>query len=170
LCGEVTLRVVALIAVCDVVTPMQLFEQLLTQRWSMSQARDECIRPTAGLRFVVREVACTDESRVVPLRERMGWGSRAHRMTDEQQWRHTTADDITRSVLTVVLPDNAEQTGDDHPWSEFVATLAAAGVQTTAAELAALPYNVVLAPQLHDALNGSAPSSAVLTELLDRIP
>jgi hypothetical protein len=148
---------------------MQLFEQLRAEGWSLSQARDECIRPTAGLRFVVREVACTDESTVVPLRGRMGWGSRAHRMTDEQQWRHTTADDISRSVLTVVLPDNAEQTGDDHPWSEFVATLAAAGIQSTAAELAALPYTVVFAPQLHDALNGSAPRSAILTELLDRL-
>jgi hypothetical protein len=161
--------VVAFVAVCDIVTPLQHFERLRAERWSISQARDECARFTRSLQFSVREVACTNDSGVIPLRERLGWGSQSNQLSADEHLRSITIRHITSSVLTVVLPDNAEQTGEDHPWSEFVATLAAAGVQTTAAELAALPYSVVFAPQLHDALNGSVPSSAILIDLLDHL-
>jgi hypothetical protein len=153
----------------DVVTPLQRFEQLRAQGWSLSQARDQCVEFGRGIHCTVREVACFDDSAVIPLREQMGWGVQARGLRGDEQCRLVTAESLTRDVLTVVVPKDAEQTGEDHPWREFVATLEAAGVHSTPHELACLPYNVVFAPRLHDALYGaSTPPASTFVELFDQ--
>jgi hypothetical protein len=49
-----------------------------------------------------------------------------------------------RNVYNVVLPDDAEQTGDEHEWQRFEQRLREAGVGVTADQLRALPYRVFL--------------------------
>jgi hypothetical protein len=61
---------------------------------------------------------------------------------------HMTAEHAKRSVLTTVLPDDAEVTGEDHPW-EWLASLAGNhGVTVTPEQLKTTPYVVELGPRL----------------------
>jgi hypothetical protein len=160
--------VVALIAVCDLVTPLQHFEELRAQGWSVSQARAGHVEFARGIHCVVREAACTDNSAAIPLRGPLGWGSWAKGPDPGEHWKFITAEHLTREVLNVVLPDDAESTGEEHPWSEFVTTLAAAGIRSTKSELASLPYTVVFAPRLHELLDGTnADVTSTFTQLLD---
>jgi len=57
-----------------------------------------------------------------------------------------TAAWIERDVLTVVLPDDAEQTGEGHPWEGLVDLLARAGVTETVERLREVAYEVRLGP------------------------
>jgi hypothetical protein len=127
-------------------------------------AREECARFASGLHWVVREVAITDASSVIALREHLGWGGYASQGGPAEHWNLITGESVTRDALTVVLPDNAEQTGEEHPWAEFVATLDAAGVASSEAELAAVPYAVVFAPRLREALAGASGALGYLAD------
>lgn len=159
-------RIVALIAVCDVVTPRQRYDELRAQSWSPTQAQNEAAEFARGIHCTVREIACTSDSVAVSLRGPLGWGSQARRLSPAEQWKLMSAESMTREVRNVVLPDDAERTGEDHPWTEFVSTLADAGIAVTEHELAEVPYTVVFAPRLAELLNGvgleaatAAPSS-----------
>jgi hypothetical protein len=44
----------------------------------------------------------------------------------------------------VVLPDNAEETGEAHEWQRFEQRLSEAGVAVTQEELRTLPYRITL--------------------------
>ncbi len=55
---------------------------------------------------------------------------------------------VVRNVYNVVLPDNAEETGDEHEWQRFAQRLREAGVAVTPDELRALPYRVSLSDRL----------------------
>lgn len=147
-------RIAAIIAVCDLITPLQHFEQLRAQGWSATQARAESVEFARGIHCTVREIACTDESAAVPLRGPLGWGSQARRLEPAEQWGRMSTESMTREVLNVVLPDDAESTGESHPWSEFVTVLADAGLSVTERKLADVPYAVVFAPRLDDVLHG----------------
>ncbi|MFV2087854.1 hypothetical protein [Micromonospora sp. LOL_021] len=50
---------------------------------------------------------------------------------------------VTRSVLTVVLPDD-EETAEEHPWSWLADLARSHGLGVVADDLRALPYEVVL--------------------------
>ncbi|MDG4772427.1 hypothetical protein [Solwaraspora sp. WMMD792] len=50
---------------------------------------------------------------------------------------------VTRSVLTVVLPDD-EETAEEHPWSWLADLARSRGLDVVADDLRALPYEVVL--------------------------
>lgn len=147
-------RIVALIAVCDIVTPRQRYDELRARGWSPAQAHDETLEFARGIHCTVREIACTSGSVAVPLRGPLGWGSQGRRLSPAEQWRLMSAESMTREVGNVVLPDDAERTGEDHPWLEFVTTLAEAGISVTEQELADVPYTVVFAPRLAEVLDG----------------
>jgi hypothetical protein len=51
-----------------------------------------------------------------------------------------------------VLPDNAEERGEEHEWQRFVQRLREAGVAATSEELRALPYRVILSDRLRSRL------------------
>jgi hypothetical protein len=69
-------------------------------------------------------------------------------MAAEELWTHQTVETLESDVRNVVLPDDAEQTGDEHRWEWLAGTLRTFGVVTTAEELRKVPYEVVLSPRL----------------------
>jgi hypothetical protein len=99
-----------------------------------------------GVSFKVREFAMLSDGREVTLLEDRGWttseplGGRA-----DAPWSVT---DVVRDVYNVVLPDNAEETGEEHEWQRFAECLREAGVAVALDELRALPYRVILSDRL----------------------
>lgn len=96
----------------------------------------------------VRVLECavlSDGSEVVLLDDR-GWSSSVSDGSDP--WRWTTREQVEQNARNVVLPDDAEVSGEDHEWDLFVERLAAAGLATDAEALKALPYEVVLGARL----------------------
>lgn len=61
---------------------------------------------------------------------------------------HMTADHAGRSVLTTVLPDDAEVTGEDHPWEWLASLIGDHGVAVTPQQLKTAPYVVKFGPRL----------------------
>jgi hypothetical protein len=57
-------------------------------------------------------------------------------------WEGLTAESLVSDVLATVLPDDAEETGEDHPWAELAGLLRAHGVEAFPDELRGLPYDV----------------------------
>jgi hypothetical protein len=59
---------------------------------------------------------------------------------------------LIRDVYNTVLPDDAEETGEEHEWQRFEQRLREAGVAVTLDELRTLPYRVVLSDRLRSRL------------------
>ena len=51
---------------------------------------------------------------------------------------------VVRNVYNVVLPDDAEETGEEHEWQRFQQRLQTVGVVVTPDALRVLPYRVIL--------------------------
>lgn len=85
----------------------------------------------------VREFALLSDGREVTLLDDRGWTSTAS--LGEISLTH-----VVRNVYTVVLPDDAEESGEVHEWQRFEQRLREAGVAVTRDELRALPYRVML--------------------------
>lgn len=99
----------------------------------------------SGTSCRVREFALLSDGREVTLLNDRGWTSSAS--LGEISVTH-----VVRNVYNVVLPDNAEETGEDHEWQRFVQQLREAGVAVTPDELRALPYRVILSDRLRSRL------------------
>jgi hypothetical protein len=87
----------------------------------------------------VHEFAVLDDGRRLTLHQERGFSTSA---------THPTADHVASSVLTVVLPDGAEVTGEDHPWEWLVSLLRNQGVAVTPEQLKAVPYVLEFGPRL----------------------
>jgi hypothetical protein len=85
----------------------------------------------------VREFALLSDGREVTLLDERGW-------TTSAQLGEIRLTHVVRNVYNVVLPDDAEETGEEHEWQRFEQRLREAGVAVTAHELRALPYRVIL--------------------------
>ncbi len=85
----------------------------------------------------VREFALLSDGREVTLLDDRGW-------TTSAQLGEISLTHVVRNVYTVVLPDDAEETGEEHEWQRFARRLREAGVAVTPDELRALPYRVIL--------------------------
>ena len=92
-----------------------------------------------GMDIDVHEFAILDDGRRVMLHQERGFSTSATRMT---------ADHAERSVLMTVLPDDAEVTGEDHPWEWLASLIRAHGVAVTPEQLKTLPYVLELGPRL----------------------
>jgi hypothetical protein len=79
-----------------------------------------------GMRIDVHEFAVLDDGRRLALHQERGFSTSATRMT---------ADHAERSVLTTVLPDDAEVTGEDHPWEWLASLIRSHGVLVTPEQL-----------------------------------
>ncbi len=90
-----------------------------------------------GTSCKVREFALLSDGREVTLLDDRGWTSSAP--LGEISLTH-----VVRNVYTVVLPDDAEETGEEHEWQRFEQRLSEAGVAVSLDELRALPYRVIL--------------------------
>lgn len=94
--------------------------------------------------FRVSEYAVLDDGSEVALHAERGFSAGVHGGEDADIWKHMTAVWIERDVLTVVLPYDAEQTGEDHPWEWLVDLLARVCVTETVERLRGVPYEVRL--------------------------
>ena len=92
-----------------------------------------------GMDVDVHEFAVLDDGRRLALHQERGFSSGG---------THLSAGDVERSVLTTVLPDDAEATGEDHPWEWLASLVRDHGVAVTAEQLKAVPYAVELGPRL----------------------
>jgi hypothetical protein len=108
---------------------------------------------TSGSRtsFDVVEYAVLSDGRRVTLLDDRGWSQTTHGLAPGETWP-LTADDVRRDVLNVVLPDDAETSGEEHEWRWFVERLHDAGVDVTRDELRALPYRIAFGERLRAAL------------------
>jgi hypothetical protein len=98
-----------------------------------------------GMDVDVHEFAVLDDGRRLTLHQERGFSTSA---------THMTADHAERSVLTTVLPDDAEVTGEDHPWEWLASLIRNQGVAVTPERLKSVPYVVEFGPRL-SALLGS---------------
>jgi len=87
----------------------------------------------------VHEFAVLDGGRRLTLHQDRGFSTSA---------THLTADDVQSSVLTTVLPDDAEVTGEDHPWSWLASLIQMQGVAVTPGQLKSVPYVLEFGPRL----------------------
>jgi hypothetical protein len=87
----------------------------------------------------VHEFAVLDDGRRLTLHQERGFSTSA---------THLTADQAERSVLTTVLPDDAELTGEDHPWAWLASLIRNHGVAVTPEQLKTLPYVVEFGSRL----------------------
>ena len=85
-----------------------------------------------------------------------GWGSSGPRGGGpDDLWAYETFEAIESTVRNVVLPDDAEETGEEHPGRWLAERIRALSVETTPEELRQLPYDVVLSDRLQARLTRS---------------
>lgn len=108
------------------------------------------------LNFRVEEFARLSDGRRLTLTDDRGWSISGPGSTADDLWVYQTVESIHADVLNVLLPDDAEQTGDEHPWASLAAHLRAHGVEATPEDLRRLPYDVILSPRLRARLSGTA--------------
>lgn len=149
-----TTEIVGLYAFCDVTTRDDYagFEGMIQEPSSVAATLEHFDK---ALHFSVMEYARLSDGGSILLREPMGWSSRPSMGTADSQWTYLTEEKLVRTALNVVLPDDAEDSNDGHPWQVFTDTLAESGFQITVAELRELPYDVVFAPRLQRKLRSS---------------
>lgn len=85
------------------------------------------------------EFAVLDDGRRVTLHRERGFTTSA---------AHMTAGHAERSVLTTVLPDDAEVTGEAHPWEWLASLIRSHEVAVTPEQLKTVPYVVEFGPRL----------------------
>ncbi len=93
--------------------------------------------PNGGTSCTVREFALLSDGREVTLLDDRGWSTSA-------PLGGISLTHVVRDVYNAVLPDDAEETGEEHQWRRFEQRLRDAGVAVTPEELRALPYRVLL--------------------------
>ncbi len=109
--------------------------------------------PGGGTSFRVREFALLSDGREVTLLDDRGWTTSAPLGgTADGQAAPLPVAQVVRNVRNVVLPDDAEETGEEHEWQRFVQRLREAGVAVTPDGLRALPYRVILSDRLRSRL------------------
>jgi hypothetical protein len=110
------------------------------------------------LAFRVTEFADLADGRRLVLRADRGFTSRLHGPGADEPgaaWRHETLAGLADDVLATVLPDDAEETGEEHPWRELAGLLRDRGVAVAADELRRVPYVV----ELGDRVRARLPSA-----------
>ena len=117
----------------------------------------------ADLSFAVSEFAVLDDGRRITLHAERGWTDSLRRCVPTGEplpadwgdpldpWEHMSRDDLVRSTLLVVLPDD-DDAPDDHPYEWLAGRLHGHGIRASAAELRSLPYTVELSPRLEQRL------------------
>jgi hypothetical protein len=87
------------------------------------------------------------------LTDDRGWSSRrSGGGAVADPWVGLTVEAVESSVRNVVLPDDAEETGESYAWTRLVDRLQALGVETTPENLGRLPYDVILSRRLQTRL------------------
>jgi hypothetical protein len=94
--------------------------------------------------FSVSEFVMLEDGRRVILHQARGFtiGRRSAGESGAIRER-VTPEELTRNVLTTVLPDD-DECAEDHPWSWLASLAQARGLDVTAEDLRGLPYEVIL--------------------------
>ena len=110
------------------------------------------------LTFRISEFAVLADGRRVLLHDQRGFTTSTHRSGHKlpvDPWGHLTLEELERSILTTVLPDDAEETGEQHPWDWLSGRLGAQGVNVRPEELRPVPYVVVFSERLRKRVLGA---------------
>lgn len=97
-------------------------------------------------------VADLVDGRVVTLLDDRGWGGTVSGGADI--WDVLDEQALLRDVANVLLPDDAETSGEEQEWRVYAEQLAAAGVTVTVDDLRRLPFVVDLGTDLRSRLRG----------------
>ena len=111
-----------------------------------------------GVSFRVAEFAVLADGRRVTLHDERGFdvlAQEAGHSAPVDPWRRLTLEELERDVRTTVLPDNAEDSGEEHPWEWLSGLLQAHGVVVSPDELRLLPYEVVFSERLRERVSGA---------------
>jgi hypothetical protein len=143
------MRVVGLGAWCDFVTEADFRSRF--PGYESSPAVDEAVNEfKRGVSFDVHQFAVLADGRHLTLDDQRGFTT-AVKTSDGSPpgdtWPHLTLAELERDVLTTVLPDD-DETEDEHPWEWLAGLLREHGVEATADELKALPYDVQFSDRL----------------------
>jgi hypothetical protein len=155
-------QVVRLGAWCDIETEEEARQRLLAEAAS-GDDRQEAVEGRAdpqpgrfvpgpgmpvlypgGIDFRVEEFAVLADGRRIRLHAERGFGISA----GVDPWHFQTLESLEADVRTTVLPDDAEDTGEDHPWEWLSELLRAQGIEASAEELRDLPYDVQFSARL----------------------
>ena len=98
--------------------------------------------------FSVSEFVMLEDGRRVILHQARGFtiGRRSAGESGAIRER-VTPEELTRNVLTTVLPDD-DECAEDHPWSWLAGLARARGLDVTADDLRGLPYEVILTDEV----------------------
>lgn len=114
---------------------------------------------TLGISFRVEEFAVLADGRRIRLHADRGFSTWLHAAGGQapvDRWQHLTREHLERSVRTTVLPDDADDSGEEHPWEWLSQLLRARGVEASVEELRTLPYDV----EFSDVLRARIPAEA----------
>jgi hypothetical protein len=100
----------------------------------------------------VEEFAVLADGRRVRLHAERGFTLSAERgfglSAGVDPWQHLTLEDLEADVRATVLPDDAEDTGEDHPWEWLSDLLRVQGIEASTEELRVVPYDVEFSDRL----------------------
>ncbi len=135
---------------CDTDEPR---DGLAGSSWSSEQSLGAS---SQTLHFRVEEFATLSDGRRLTLTNDRGWSSkRSGGGVATNAWVGLTVEEVESTVRNVVLPDDAEETGELYSWTRLVERLRALGVETTLEDLRRLPYNVILSRRLRARLSAT---------------
>jgi hypothetical protein len=145
------MAVVGLGAWCDFVTEDEYRRRLVRDGWPIDEIENLIEDFNQGVSFAVHEFADLADGQRITLHTERGFtmstgASRGSRPRDN--WRSVTLERLQRDVLTTVLPDDAEESQEEHPWEWLAELLRVHGVEATPDELRRLPYQVVFSDRL----------------------
>jgi hypothetical protein len=103
-----------------------------------------------AISFRVEEFAVLADGRRVRLHAERGFALSA----GDDPWQDLTLGNLAADVRATVLPDDAEETGEEHPWEWLADLLRAQGVEISVEELRGLPYEVEFSDRLRALARG----------------
>jgi hypothetical protein len=133
----------------DAITPRSNFPSVKPDRivglGAICDLRPQRVDEARHQSFSVSEFVTLEDGRRVTLHEgrgfTIGWRSTGESGALDMRG-HVTLEELTRHVLTTVLPDDDEGT-EAHPWSWLAGLARARGLDVTAEDLRGLPYEVI---------------------------
>lgn len=148
------LRVVGLGAWCDLVIVDEYHGRSAGAARQSGGAAQSLEMFRQALHFRVEEFATLSDGRRLTLTDDLGWSSKmSGGRVDDDPWAHLTIETVMAAVRNVVLPDDAEETGESYSWARLAERLETLGVEATIEDLKGLPYDVTLSRRLHARLS-----------------
>jgi hypothetical protein len=100
----------------------------------------------------VEEFAVLADGRRVRLHAERGFTLSA----EVDPWQHLTLEGLEADVRATVLPDDAEDAGEDHPWKWLSDLLRVQGIEASTEELRVLPYGLEFSDRLRARVSAGA--------------